>query len=180
MKSLIEAIKPFYDLVRGTSGRIPYEKLSGHDWNSLWRAYEMSTAFEDQPDGTRTPVDTTDIGVAATWPPAKQIAALNVLVRQHLIGAIAQHNRADNCERALKRALGCCLDLQELAEYVGDDDCCLDAQSGLHDLCCDACRAQGCMKIKAKAAKDAILQSNFKLCDIPSCNCGGFHPISRS
>ena len=39
--ALREAMKPFYDIAIGTSGRIPTERLSGADWHNLWKAYEL-------------------------------------------------------------------------------------------------------------------------------------------
>lgn len=39
MKSLIDAVKPFYLLAKDTAGRIEHERLSGKDWHDLWQAY---------------------------------------------------------------------------------------------------------------------------------------------
>ena len=39
--ALRKAVKPFHDIAIGTSGRIPTERLSAHDWHELWKAYEM-------------------------------------------------------------------------------------------------------------------------------------------
>lgn len=38
--ALRRAVKPFYTIAIGTSGRIPTERLSADNWNSLWKAYE--------------------------------------------------------------------------------------------------------------------------------------------
>ena len=38
--SLRKAVKPFYDVAIGNSGRIPTERLSHANWHNLWKAYQ--------------------------------------------------------------------------------------------------------------------------------------------
>ena len=40
LANIRKAVKPFYDFVQGTSGRLPFERLSHADWHNLWKAYE--------------------------------------------------------------------------------------------------------------------------------------------
>jgi len=39
LELLMDAVKPFADLVHSTSGRIPHERLSMADWHALTTAY---------------------------------------------------------------------------------------------------------------------------------------------
>jgi hypothetical protein len=43
---LREALKPFVDLVKSTSGRIPYERLSLANWSQLCKAYDSASTKE--------------------------------------------------------------------------------------------------------------------------------------
>jgi len=42
LAELREAVQPFVNLVKTTSGRIPTEKLSAFDWDRLCKAHELS------------------------------------------------------------------------------------------------------------------------------------------
>ena len=43
MERLYKAVQPFVKLMRNTSGRIPYERLSAADWHELDKAYTEAT-----------------------------------------------------------------------------------------------------------------------------------------